>query len=173
MQIQHEQLQTNAAGQITYSFDFQNLSGVPVGYLYIVPASNCLTANPDIISFSPPVAPGGTIHILTMLTANGPCPLCFTIAAHTTNLTQCCSVTHCLNTAAAAQPVLAVAVSGTNLMISWAEVFSNYVLECTPRLNPPIGWTQAPRTSVTANGRIVLSIPIGSAPSRFYRLRLP
>jgi hypothetical protein len=172
--IVHEQLQavTNPPGQFVYTFDLQNNTGVPVKYLYLVPTTNCQTVTPDIITFSPPVPPGNTTNVTTTVTLSGACSSnrCFTFAAHTTNLTVCCSLLHCLPPAG--RPTLAIAVAGGNLVLSWSDSFPDYVLECTPSLTPPVQWSPAGGTMMTANGRISVTLPITNSP-RFYRLRKP
>src|SRR6185436_11489034 len=55
LSVDHEQLSNpnGVPGQFSYSFNFVNNTNVPMGYLYIVPVTNCMTVSPDILKFSP------------------------------------------------------------------------------------------------------------------------
>ena len=105
---------TNVPGKLNYSFDLQNNSGVPVKYLFLVPKTNCFAFMPDILTFNPPLPPGQTATVSTMIKVTGNCPtnLCFIVAAHNSNLVQCCSIMHCVT-----NPALPTIICPTNIVV--------------------------------------------------------
>jgi hypothetical protein len=118
LNIQHEQLTcvTNGPAKLNYSFDLQNVTGVPVKYLFLVPKTNCFTFMPEIFTFKPPLLPGQTTNVSAMINLSTDCPtnLCFLVAAHDSNLVQCCSIMHCVDRNAGPRLVSATASCGTN-----------------------------------------------------------
>jgi len=66
----------------------------------------------------------------------------------------------------AAPPSAAISLDGVNANVSYFGI-----LESTPQLTPPIIWT--PVATNTSAGLGAYSIPVGSAPQRYFRARLP
>lgn len=107
---------SNAPGQFSYSFDLQNNTGVPVKYLFLVPDTNCFRFTPDILTFKPPIPPGQTTNVSVTIDLVGSCTtnLCFTLAAHDSNLVQCCAIKRCIDPTAGPRLLSAVPSCGTN-----------------------------------------------------------
>ncbi len=127
---------TNLAGKFNYSFDLKNRSGVPVKYLILSPATNCFIVMPEVITFQPPLPPGHTTNVSTMISLTGNCPtnLCFRLAALDSDVVQCCSIPHCVSrTAGGPQWVSAVPSCGTNKI----TVTFDRPLEPATVLGPP------------------------------------
>ena len=105
---------SNAPGQLSYSFDLQNNTGLPVNYLLLVPNTNCFTFTPDIITFRPPLPPGQTTNVSVMIHLAGPCAsnLCFTLLAQGSS--ECCYITHCVDRTAGPRLVSALLNCGGN-----------------------------------------------------------
>lgn len=91
---------TNGSGGINYSFNLQNLSGVPVQYVYFVPIDNCFTINPQMTNFlTTPLDHGQTRPITLTLNVKSACAgrtVCFLMSMHDTNFVECCGVKHCV-----------------------------------------------------------------------------
>jgi len=66
-------------------------------------------------------------------------------------------------------PVLSAALSGNQIIISWAASPLNYVLQFTTNLAAPAGWNAAPQTPVFSGGQATVTIPIGTT-NTFFRL---
>jgi hypothetical protein len=175
MGILHEQFTagTGVPGQYTYTFDLQNFTGLPIKYLFVQPTAGCQTISPDIIYFTPPLAPGNTTNVTTTITLTGACATnrCFSLSAHTTNLTECCAMIHCVPSALP-RPTLDISISGGNVTLSWPDSYPDYILECTPSLSPPTVWTTVTANRTFQNGRIYVTVPLASA-AKFFRLRTP
>jgi hypothetical protein len=173
MAITQEQIQPVAGtpGQYTYTFNFQNLSGVPVKYLFLVP-TGCQSVSPDIFNFTPPLASGNATNLSALITLPAGCTnLCFTVSAHTTNLTQCCSVVHCIP-AVKPPPVLGIDLAYPYAILRWPDLYPEYHLESTISLRPPTIWAPVPGQPVFSNSTIYVTVPITNA-TRFFRLRTP
>ncbi|PYI85562.1 MAG: hypothetical protein DME26_10725 [Verrucomicrobia bacterium] len=69
-------------------------------------------------------------------------------------------------------PRLNISQLGTNVVLSWSNVFACYALQYTPRLVPPPAtnsWTVHPGPFVPSGGKIYATNDIG-ATNRFFRL---
>lgn len=67
-------------------------------------------------------------------------------------------------------PKLAAAVTGQNLVISWAASATGFVLESSPTLGTGATWTAVTPAPTTNNGTSSVTVPIGPG-AQFYRLR--
>ena len=67
-------------------------------------------------------------------------------------------------------PLLTVIHSGNNVLISWPNPSSGFVLEVTSNLNPPATWLSVSGTPVTVNQESTITLP-ASQGFQFYRLR--
>lgn len=68
------------------------------------------------------------------------------------------------------EPVFVGAVrSGGNLVISWTADASNYSLETTSSLTPPVVWTAVPIAPVVSGGVASVTIPVGNG-IQYFRL---
>jgi hypothetical protein len=67
-----------------------------------------------------------------------------------------------------ALPRLTVAVSGTNIVLSW-PVADGFVLQTSAQLGTAASWTVVNATPVVANGQNTVTLPIGTG-TAFYRL---
>ncbi|MBI5387651.1 MAG: HYR domain-containing protein [Verrucomicrobia bacterium] len=90
---------TNAPGDYLYTFNYLNLSGLPVEYLLIVPdagSQGCLT--PLVVVLTPPLPAGAATNLSVILNLAAGCgpKLCFIISAHDALLEECCEVHRCL-----------------------------------------------------------------------------
>jgi hypothetical protein len=65
-------------------------------------------------------------------------------------------------------PVLSIARSGTNAVLSWSTNYPGYAPECRPTLNPAV-WAPVPGTPAIAGNQYVLSVGITNS-SQFFRL---
>jgi hypothetical protein len=66
-------------------------------------------------------------------------------------------------------PVLSAAIASSQITISWPSAPSNYTLEFTTNLTPPVSWNAASQSSVSAGGQTTVTMPIGPT-NTFYRL---
>jgi hypothetical protein len=66
-------------------------------------------------------------------------------------------------------PVLSIALSGSNVIVSWPQQGSFTLQGATALLNSGTAWTDI-GTGTAANGQYVVTIPVSSQPT-FYRLR--
>jgi hypothetical protein len=71
-----------------------------------------------------------------------------------------------------AGPEMQVVLSGLNIIISWPSTASDFVLETTSSLAPPITWNPAPETPVDdgVQRTVIIDARFGEG---FYRLRKP
>ncbi len=115
---------TNAPNRLSYSFDLQNDTGVPVKYLYLVPGSSCFTFSPDITTFQPALPPGQTANVTVLINLSGACAsnLCFLVSAQDSNFVQCCSITHCVDATAGPGLVSVTPECGSNkITVTFSE----------------------------------------------------
>ncbi|HEX4645332.1 MAG TPA: S8 family serine peptidase [Verrucomicrobiae bacterium] len=66
-------------------------------------------------------------------------------------------------------PVLALAHSGGNIVLTWPVYPAGFALESTPSLTPPTSWTPASATPVIANNQNSVTISSSSG-NQFFRL---
>jgi uncharacterized repeat protein (TIGR03803 family) len=64
------------------------------------------------------------------------------------------------------EPMLAIALAGTNVVVTWPTSFSGYNLFSTTNLAPPVNWS-------AVAGQYVVTNAISAAKQKFYRLRNP
>ena len=64
---------------------------------------------------------------------------------------------------------LTVAQSGTNLMVSWPVLASDYQLQSTANLTPPIAWSNVPQATQTNSTQAYVLVPNFSA-RQYFRL---
>jgi hypothetical protein len=69
----------------------------------------------------------------------------------------------------AAAPSIAVSKSGANILISWPESASGYVLQAATSLSGA-SWSPAAGTSATSAGKVTVTLPI-TAGNQFFRLK--
>ncbi|MFZ1074056.1 MAG: choice-of-anchor tandem repeat GloVer-containing protein [Verrucomicrobiia bacterium] len=69
----------------------------------------------------------------------------------------------------ASAPDLHIALSGTNAILTWPSSFTGYTLQATPKLNPPIMWTNVLPLPFNVNGFNTVTNPRAGTAS-FYRL---
>jgi hypothetical protein len=67
-------------------------------------------------------------------------------------------------------PALSVSASGSDVAVQWPEYATNFVLESTTRLNPPMVWAAVTNAPATINGFFRVTVD-GSEAARFFRLR--
>ena len=67
-------------------------------------------------------------------------------------------------------PPLFFAAARTNIVISWPVSATNFVLQATPSLSPPIRWETVTNPVESASVRLSVSLPLDQ-PTRFFRLR--
>ncbi len=112
LSVSNEQLTcTNGvAGQMSYSFNLFNNTGIPVKRVFIVPEDVCFTATPDIITLNPMLPDGQSRNLDTVFQTSGLCPtnLCFWVVALDSNGVQCCAIRHCVDRTAGPRLVSAV-----------------------------------------------------------------
>jgi len=68
-------------------------------------------------------------------------------------------------------PSLSVALSGTNVVVSWPNPSTGFILECATNLNPVVNWQQVNGPIVVNNNQKTLTVPASGM--KFYRLRCP
>ncbi len=74
-----------------------------------------------------------------------------------------------ISVVAGVPPNPTASLSGTNVVISWPDSPTTYVLQVTTNLSAPIFWSPSPEAQVKAGGRVTVTIdPITN--ERFYRL---
>jgi hypothetical protein len=66
-------------------------------------------------------------------------------------------------------PQLAIARSGTNVILAWTNTATSFTLESTTNLLPPAAWSAVSPAPVVVNGRFTVTNGISSS-RRFYRL---
>lgn len=66
-------------------------------------------------------------------------------------------------------PSLIAQLSGTNIVLSWPVAASGYTLESSANFGTNT-WTAVPTALVTNSSSITATVPVSSAPHRFYRL---
>ena len=66
-------------------------------------------------------------------------------------------------------PTLAIARSGTNVLLSWPAYQTNYALRRTTSLSPPFSWQTVTNRATNSVGQRTVPIPISDA-SLFLRL---
>ena len=90
---------TNGLGGFTWTFDFANLSTLPVKYLFLTPdppTGNCFGFNPPNISLASLIPTGQTARLSVTLHATNCGPqICFRVAPHAPDFVECCSLRHC------------------------------------------------------------------------------
>ncbi len=96
----------NGNGGWTYTFDFHNLSGSPVKYIYLVADPAVVTVPPIILPT--PLANGAsttiTVNIPPPTGTNCPGRVCFIVSAHTPTFAVCCAIRHCVELPACCPP---------------------------------------------------------------------
>jgi hypothetical protein len=70
-----------------------------------------------------------------------------------------------------AYPVLSIAATGTNVVVSWPGTTGVFNLETSPSLGPT-NWTPVSQGLFLTNGQVSVAVPAGSA-AQFFRLRAP
>ena len=70
---------------------------------------------------------------------------------------------------AALAPVLAIALSGTNVLIFWPTSVTSWLLETAPALGLPGGWSPLTATPLSLNSEYIVTNEAGAA-AQFYRL---
>jgi hypothetical protein len=168
--VKQDQITSNSSGQLNYSFTFQNLSGVPVKYIFLLPQTNCMSVTPDILTLTPPLLPGATTNLSVVLQGACLTNRCFTFSAHDTNLVQCCSLIHCVP--ASSRPILHISRVGTNVILSWPDSFSTFQLQSANSIAAPIDWFNVTNNPVPTNGNLEITLPAGQR-AQFYRLQGP
>lgn len=89
---------TATNGTYAWSFCVTNQFTGPVGFLSFPNLPSGVTVQNDILQLNPVLQPGqGTCLTINITNTLGPTNLCFTVAAHSTNLVQCCAITNCLS----------------------------------------------------------------------------
>lgn len=68
-------------------------------------------------------------------------------------------------------PLLALTITGTNVALSWPVKSIDFTLEGASELGAPNSWGMVNSPIVTNNLRRVMTLPIASTTSRFYRLK--
>jgi hypothetical protein len=89
-----------AGGSVIWSFNYANLSGVPISYLYIIPdPASCASVSPNVITFNPPLSNGATTNLSIPITVtNSPCDkVCFLLSTHDSDMKDCCAFQHCVS----------------------------------------------------------------------------
>jgi hypothetical protein len=66
-------------------------------------------------------------------------------------------------------PKLSIALSGTNIVLSWPASTTIWSLETTPTLGLPGSWSNVTTTPFLLNSQYLLTNAV-SAPAQFYRL---
>jgi hypothetical protein len=130
LSVDHEQLSNpnGVPGQFSYSFNFVNNTNVPMAISTSSPVTNCLTGQPghfkvlaaiDSRRYDEPFSRAhGKAKTAARISVS-------TFAAHTTNLTECCSAVHCVNAPSSAGHLnLDIALAGTNAVIWWPAQFN-------------------------------------------------
>jgi hypothetical protein len=69
-------------------------------------------------------------------------------------------------------PLLSIARSGNNVVLSWSTSDTGYTLESKTNLSPALFWTAVPGTYPTLGGQYVVTNGPASG-NQFYRLRSP
>jgi hypothetical protein len=69
-------------------------------------------------------------------------------------------------------PLLAISPSGTNVMISWTSLASNFQLQSTASLASPVIWSNVPQPTLTNAGQAFVLAPV-SGGNQFFRLSHP
>jgi hypothetical protein len=127
---------SDGSGSISYSFTLQNLTTLPIQYVFFVPQNNCFSITP-LVNLGTPVPPGGTVPINLTINASANCgpQICFLVSIHDTNFTECCAFRHCVRLPDCGQAVRitnpangAVLQAGANIVIS-ADTIGNPDLE--------------------------------------------
>lgn len=89
---------SNGNGGWTYDFDFLNVSGSPVKYIYLVADPAIVTVSPIILGT--PLPNGASTHLTVNISppigTNCPNRLCFIVSAHTPTFALCCAIKHCV-----------------------------------------------------------------------------
>jgi hypothetical protein len=66
-------------------------------------------------------------------------------------------------------PILTIAQEGTQIVLSWAGSFSNFVLQCSTNLASPEAWATVTNDPVIGSNQ--LSVVLGQSPaSQYFRL---
>jgi hypothetical protein len=85
-----------ATGGGIYSLCITNLTTNQVGYLYLLPDTNCISFGTNIVALSPPLAPNDGTCLTMPVTVSPNCTNgCFRIVMATTNFVECCTIEHC------------------------------------------------------------------------------
>jgi hypothetical protein len=79
------------------------------------------------------------------------------------------SATNSISITVVAPPQMTAGIVGKNLVISWPASATNYNLQVTSSLTPPVSWTNASVNTITANGQVT-AIITPSGIHAFYRL---
>jgi hypothetical protein len=64
---------------------------------------------------------------------------------------------------------LTITLSGTNALLTWPSSYAGYTLQFTPKLNPPITWSNVSPSAVIINNFYTATNSRAGA-ARFYRL---
>lgn len=96
--ITNECVVCDTNGNYIFTFDYQNLSTMPIKYIYLVPENGGFSIPPIVLPT--PLAPGGTIHLtvpITPLGTNCVEELCMIVSAHDVNFEECCATRICID----------------------------------------------------------------------------
>ncbi len=70
-------------------------------------------------------------------------------------------------------PVLSIAGSGTNALVSWVTAETGFILQNTTNMASPTDWTDTGFTPVVNGTTNIVTVPLNPSVKSFYRLRRP
>lgn len=84
---------------LTYGFTVKNLSGIPAGYVSLVPLDDCFSFDPPIMFLTNALAQGQSATVSAVLQAGAACGsnLYFLVAIHDAGFNACCSIIECVS----------------------------------------------------------------------------
>jgi hypothetical protein len=66
---------------------------------------------------------------------------------------------------------LAIAISGSDAVLSWPAEVGAFQLYAATNLSPPVMWTPVTNTPLLSNGQFFVPLPVSTDRTRFYRLQ--